>query len=82
MKTAATDFSPADSGFGWCGGVKQTKAEAKAKADDGDAERRYRQWRGGARGFGGWLCYALLLLGQDEMERRERGREQQLSRSG
>jgi hypothetical protein len=53
MKTAATDFSPADSGFGWCGGVKQTKAEAKAKADDGDAERRCRQWRGGAHGFGG-----------------------------
>jgi hypothetical protein len=74
-KTAVSAFSPASSGCGWCGGVKQTKAkvEVKAKADGGDAERRCRQGRGGARGSGGWLCCTLLLLGRTRWKREREG---------
>jgi hypothetical protein len=70
MNTADSAFSPADSGCGWCDKVKQTKAEAKARADGGDAERHSRQWHGGACGSGELRCALLrLLLGRDGTER-------------
>jgi hypothetical protein len=75
MKTTDSAFSPTGSGCGWCGEVKQTKAEAKARADGGDAERRGRQWRGGTCGSSELRCALLrLLLGRDGTERRARER--------